>query len=67
MIEEKNGRTRCMIFTRVMGYLAPTMRYNKGKLSEFMSRKYFSKKKALDKCWYNKIANNEFTEKYLNK
>lgn len=47
-----------------MGYLAPTIRYNKGKLSEFMSRTTFSKKKALDKCWYIKEKNDCFIKQY---
>lgn len=61
---ETPERTKCLIFTRVMGYLAPTMRYNKGKLSEFMSRRYFSKEKALDKCWYIKEKNDCFIRQY---
>ena len=39
-------RNRCLVYTRVMGYLSPTYRYNVGKKSEFYSRKYFSKLKA---------------------
>ena len=48
-------RTRCLVYTRVMGYLSPTYRYNVGKKSEFYSRKYFSKVKA---------ANSDFTDMY---
>ena len=48
-------RNRCLVYTRVMGYLSPTYRYNVGKKSEFYSRKYFSKMKA---------ANHDFVLQY---
>jgi hypothetical protein len=50
-------RTPCLVYTRVMGYLSPTYRYNVGKKSEFYSRKYFSKQKA---------ANHDFIMQYGN-
>ncbi len=53
--ENTKNRTKCLIYTRVMGYLSPTSRYNIWKKSEFYSRKYFSKTKA---------ANHEFTAQY---
>ncbi len=34
-------RTRCELWTRVMGYLRPTSSFNKGKQSEYKDRKYF--------------------------
>lgn len=34
-------RTRCAIYTRVMGYHRPVMSFNIWKKSEFYSRKYF--------------------------
>lgn len=34
-------RTRCEIWTRVMGYHRPTTSYNPGKLQEFIDRKRF--------------------------
>lgn len=34
-------RTPCEIHTRVMGYYRPVSQFNKGKKSEFYSRKYF--------------------------
>jgi len=37
-----NIRTRCSIYTRVMGYHRPVSQYNKWKKSEFYSRKYFN-------------------------
>lgn len=35
-------RTKCEIYTRVMGYHRPVTSFNIGKKSEFYSRKYFS-------------------------
>lgn len=35
-------RTRCEIYTRVMGYYRPVTQFNNGKKSEFYTRKYFS-------------------------
>ena len=43
-------RQPCEIWTRVMGYLRPVSEFNKGKKSEFYSRKYFAEKKALEGC-----------------
>ena len=48
-------RTKCLVYTRVMGYLSPTFRYNIGKKSEFYSRKYYDKVKA---------ANHDFMLQY---
>nr|MDD3720098.1 anaerobic ribonucleoside-triphosphate reductase [Candidatus Gracilibacteria bacterium] len=36
-----NGRTKCEIFTRVMGYYRPVSNFNIGKKSEYYSRTYF--------------------------
>lgn len=52
---KKIERTKCLIYTRVMGYLSPTYRYNIWKKSEFYSRKYFSQ---------NMLSNNNFIKKY---
>jgi len=52
-------RTKCLVYTRVMWYLSPTYRYNIGKKSEFYSRKYFSKIKAMNNVFnkrYNEIS-----------
>ncbi len=51
----ESKRTKCLVYTRVMGYLSPTYRYNVGKKSEFYSRKYFDKQKA---------ANHDFVMQY---
>ena len=37
-------RTRCEIWTRVMGYYRPVSAFNKGKQSEYFDRKYFNEK-----------------------
>jgi anaerobic ribonucleoside-triphosphate reductase len=39
-------RTPCEVWTRVMGYHRPVSQYNKGKKSEFYSRKTFSEDKT---------------------
>ena len=38
---ERVERTRCEIYTRVMGYYRPVSQFNNGKKSEFYSRSYF--------------------------
>jgi len=35
------ARTKCEIWSRVVGYLRPTSRWNEGKLAEFGDRKNF--------------------------
>ena len=39
-------RTRCEVWTRVMGYHRPISSFNIGKKGEVAERKYFSSKKA---------------------
>lgn len=36
------ARTKCERWSRVVGYLRPTARWNDGKLAEFHDRKMFS-------------------------
>lgn len=48
-------RTRCEVWTRVMGYHRPVSYFNIGKKSEHMSRKHFSE---------NILANSAFSQKY---
>ncbi|USN57834.1 MAG: hypothetical protein H6767_05645 [Candidatus Peribacteria bacterium] len=38
---EKIERTRCEVYTRVMGYYRPVQSFNTGKKAEFYSRIYF--------------------------
>lgn len=47
-------RTKCEIYTRVMGYHRPVSSFNIGKKSEFYSRNYFKEKNQ----------NEKFNEKY---
>lgn len=39
-------RTRCEVWTRVMGYHRPIDSFNIGKKGEFADRKYFTEEKA---------------------
>lgn len=48
-------RTRCEIWTRVMGYYRPVSHFNTGKKSEHISRKHFKE------CMDN---NSAFCEQY---
>ena len=43
-------RQPCEVWTCVMGYLRPVSEFNKGKKSEFYSRKYFAENKAVLGC-----------------
>lgn len=40
----ENNRTKCEIYTRVMGYYRPVSYFNIGKKSEFYSRNYFKER-----------------------
>jgi hypothetical protein len=40
-------RQACEVWTRVMGYHRPVSEFNKGKKSEFYSRKSYTEEKAL--------------------
>jgi len=37
----KDKRTKCMVYTRVMGYHRPVESFNVGKKAEHKERKYF--------------------------
>lgn len=37
----RGGRTRCEVWTRVMGYHRPVSHFNIGKKAEYYSRKHF--------------------------
>ena len=39
-------RTKCEVWTRVMGYHRPTSSFNAGKQGEFAERKYFVESKC---------------------
>lgn len=49
-------RTRCEVWTRVMGYHRPVSHFNIGKKAEHYSRKHFVETVA---------ANHEFCQEYL--
>ncbi len=53
--EQLAERTRCEVWTRVMGYHRPVSHFNIGKKSEHYSRKHFEECVA---------ANSEFTARY---
>ncbi|MFV0414779.1 MAG: anaerobic ribonucleoside-triphosphate reductase [Chthoniobacterales bacterium] len=44
--EEK--RTRCEVWTRVMGYHRPVSQFNKGKKSEHRERLHFRESRAIE-------------------
>lgn len=46
MVLDDKERTKCEVWTRVMGYFRPVSGYNKGKQSEFKERKYFKESSA---------------------
>ncbi len=53
----KKNRTKCEIYTRVMGYHRPVSQFNEGKKSEYYSRKYFNESISFNsdfvaKYWY---------------
>lgn len=49
-------RQPCEVWTRVMGYLRPVSEFNKGKKSEFYTRKYFAEGKAVLGCGCENIS-----------
>ncbi|MFH1546413.1 MAG: anaerobic ribonucleoside-triphosphate reductase [Patescibacteria group bacterium] len=53
--EIESQRTRCEVWTRVMGYHRPVANFNVGKKSEHYSRLHFSESKS---------ANSEFIKKF---
>lgn len=42
----KAERQKCLIVTRVMGYLRPTESFNTGKQGEYKERKFFTAEKT---------------------
>ncbi|ANU67279.1 hypothetical protein A4V04_00380 [Burkholderiales bacterium YL45] len=43
---KNSERTKCEVWTRVMGYHRPIDSFNIGKKGEFADRKYFTEEKA---------------------
>lgn len=54
-METTKERTRCEIWSRVMGYFRPVSGYNEGKKSEFYSRKNFKENIADNEDFINKF------------
>lgn len=54
---KEKKRTRCEVWTRVMGYHRPVSHFNIGKKSEHYSRKHFTEVRA---------ANSRFVALYAN-
>jgi len=48
---ETAWRTKCEIYTRVMGYFRPVSHFNVWKKSEFYSRKYYNEDKSFNSCF----------------
>ena len=44
---DDNERTKCEVWTRVMGYHRPVSEFNRGKKEEFYERKCFTEEKAV--------------------
>jgi len=44
---DNSKRTKCEIWTRVMGYCRPVSNFNKGKKSEFYERKFFTEDRLM--------------------
>ncbi len=41
--EKDNGRTRCEVYSRVVGFLSPLSQWNRGKKEEYRDRVTFDK------------------------
>lgn len=44
--QNKEQRQQCEVYTRVMGYFRPVSHFNKGKVSEYEDRLWFTEEKA---------------------
>ncbi len=42
------GRTKCEIYSRVVGYLRPVQQWNDGKMEEFNDRVTFDEEKSIN-------------------
>lgn len=58
MSDINSKRTKCLIYTRVMGYFQEINNFNLGKKSEFYSRTYYDVNKNIKKS--NKNFNDKF-------
>ena len=44
--DKKDSRTKCTVYTRVMGYHRPVESFNIGKQGEYRERKHFMEEKC---------------------
>lgn len=50
------GRTKCEIYSRIVGYLRPVQQWNLGKKEEFKERKVFNEETSLRSKRLGKVA-----------
>jgi len=50
MQTQKSKRTRCEIYSRVVGYLRPINQWNEGKRAEFDDRQTYNKQVGCSDC-----------------
>ena len=43
-MEKNEERTKCEIYSRVVGYMRPVKQWNRGKQQEYSDRKFFDMK-----------------------
>ena len=48
MTAKKLERQKCVVYSRVVGYLSPVDQWNKGKKAEYNDRKEYNKKLLTD-------------------
>jgi ribonucleoside-triphosphate reductase len=41
-MDKSKERTKCEVYSRVVGYIRPVQQWNNGKLAEYKNRKNFS-------------------------
>lgn len=54
--ENKSQRQECEVYTRVMGYFRPVSHFNKGKVSEYEDRVWFTEEKACNEEKEQQVA-----------
>lgn len=68
MADLQAKRTRCMVYSRVMGFIRPVQYFNIGKKSEFYGRTFFkhsmhNSKKIDNNCCHHAVAHGSLTNK----
>ena len=46
----QSQRTKCEVYSRVVGWIVPVQQWNEGKKSEFIDRKTFDKQLDIKSC-----------------